>query len=282
VSNYYFTCVLFPFGANGAPADFVEKGFADSYPDRQSLDELARSTHGRPFAELDPQTAAGLAPKAYRNVRAGFRSRQVKIPPGQTVVHEYGLYAGPRDRESLGPYAALSLDEVNRYGMLSPIVTFFIWLLSLLKSVALGSWGMAIVLLTLIVKLCLHPINKKSQASMHRFQKKMQAVKPEMDALKERYAQKPAQMQKEMQALFKKHGINPGQQAAGCLMIFLQMPIWIGLLTTLNYAIGLRQAGFLYIRDLTRAAGRTSSSASASASPSSASTSTCCLSSTSS
>jgi YidC/Oxa1 family membrane protein insertase len=56
-----------------------------------------------------------------------------------------------------------------------------------------------------------------------------------------------------MQRLFKEHGLNPAQQMGGCLILFLQLPIWYALYSTLQYALGLRQAGFLYIEDLTRA-----------------------------
>ncbi|MBI4602773.1 MAG: YidC/Oxa1 family insertase periplasmic-domain containing protein [Planctomycetes bacterium] len=251
VSNNYFTCVLFPF-PGGARADFVEKAFADSIPDPASLAALARSEHKRSLDELDPPALAAIREKAYKNVRVGFRSVKLRIPPGGAVAHEYGLYLGPRDRKVLDRYEAIGLAEVNQYGTFGALVRFFIWLLGILKTAAFGSWGVAIVLLTVLVKLCLHPVNKRSQASMQRFQKKMQAIKPEMDELKQRYANKPALLQKEMGQLMKSRGINPGQQMLGCLLIFLQLPIWYGLYSTLQYAIGLRQSSFLYIEDLTR------------------------------
>jgi YidC/Oxa1 family membrane protein insertase len=126
------------------------------------------------------------------------------------------------------------------------------WLLGLLKTISLGSWGLAIILLTVVVKVCLHPINRKSQGSMQRFQKKLQKVKPQMDEIKAKYAQNRIKMNQELQKVFKEHGINPGQQMAGCLILFLQLPIWLGLYYSLQYAIGLRQASFLYVSDLTR------------------------------
>jgi YidC/Oxa1 family membrane protein insertase len=87
---------------------------------------------------------------------------------------------------------------------------------------------------------------------MMRFQKKMQRMKPELDELKARHGDNRIKLNQEMQKLWKKHDVNPAQQMAGCLIIFLQLPIWFGLYSTLQYAIGLRQAPFLYIEDLTR------------------------------
>ena len=85
-----------------------------------------------------------------------------------------------------------------------------------------------------------------------RFQKKMQRMKPELDELKAKYGDNRIKLNQEMQKLWKKHDVNPAQQMAGCLIIFLQLPIWFGLYSTRQYAIGLRQAPFLYIEDLTR------------------------------
>jgi YidC/Oxa1 family membrane protein insertase len=251
-TNFYFTSVFFPISPAGRRADFIEKAVAQAYPDREHAGRIAREKKGKPLEDLAENERVEIEAEAFKNVRAGFRSVKATLAPGASVRHEYGLYAGPRDPAALEPYAALDLTEVNRYGMFGFLVKFFIWLLGVLKTIAFGSWGLAIILLTLIVKVCLHPINRKSQAGMMRFQKKMQKIKPEMDALKERHAQDRMRLNKEIQKLWKEHGINPGQQMAGCLIILLQLPIWYGLYSTLQYAIGLRQASFLYIEDLTR------------------------------
>ncbi len=254
VSNNYFTSIFFPLPSDaGHPPTFVEKAFADAYPDAQSLDALAREKHGRPFEQVNPQDAAAIREKAYKNLRVAFRSVRVALPPGGAAVkHEYGLYVGPRDREILDRYAALNFQGVNQHGTFGFLVKFFMWLLGILKTVAFGSWGVAIVLLTFVVKVCLHPINKRTQAGMQRFQKQMQKIKPQMDEIKEKYAQNRVRMNQEIQKLWKENHVSPGQQMAGCLIMLLQLPIWYGLYSTLRYAIGLRQASFLYISDLTR------------------------------
>ena len=252
VSNNYFASVLYPSGPSGPKSAHIERAFADTYPDRQQMAKLALEKHRRPLLELPAHDVAALAETSFKNLKTGLRVVKHTLKPGEELVHEYGLYTGPRERSILDRYAALDLQGVNQYGMFSILVKFFIFLLGALKSIAFGSWGVAIVLLTVIVKACLHPINRKSQGSMMRFQKKMQRMKPEMDELKARYGDNRLKMNQEMQKLWKKHDVNPAQQMAGCLIIFLQLPIWYGLYSTLQYAIGLRQAPFLYIEDLTR------------------------------
>ncbi len=235
VTNNYFSGLFYPITDSPGVAPFVGRAFARSYPDARSLEEI-RSTGG----DLDD---------AYSNLRTGFRSRSIELAPGQTVVHRYGLFLSPREKSVLSPYEALGFPEINDYFFL---VKLFIPLLDGLYFIAFKSWGLAIILLTVLVKLCLHPVNKKSQANLQRMSKQMQKLKPEMDAIRERHGNNRMKQQEEMQRLFKERGYNPAQGMGGCLMIFLQLPIWFALYSTLGYAFGLRHASFLYIDDLTK------------------------------
>ncbi|MGQ9592789.1 MAG: YidC/Oxa1 family membrane protein insertase, partial [Planctomycetota bacterium] len=250
-SNNYFASVLFPLPA-GIRSSLVDRAFAEAYPDSEAVRKAARTAWGKEPEELDPASRRSIEEKAFKNVRCGLRSARFTVAPGETVVHAYGLYLGSREASELAPYEKLGIEGVNQYGTFGFLVRLFMGTLKVLKSAAFGSWGVAIVLLTLLVRLCLYPINRRSQASVQRFQKQMQSVKPEMDELKAKYGSNRAKMNAEMQKLWKKHGINPAQPMAGCLVLFLQLPIWWGLYSTLQYSIGLRQAGFLWIRDLTR------------------------------
>jgi YidC/Oxa1 family membrane protein insertase len=249
ISNSYFTSILVPQTAGRDP--FFDTGIVESFPDPARLEDLALEKYGRPPAKLTPEELEECRDKAYPNLRAGFRIPQQDLRPGDSLVHEYVLYAGPRD-ERLHLYSDLNFTGVNDYGMFSGLVKFFIWLLGTLKSVAFGSWGVSIILLTFLVKLCLHPINRRSQKSMTRFQKKFQKIQPKVKELQAQYKNDRMKLHQETQKLFKEHGVNPGQQMAGCLILLLQMPVWFSLYWTLQYTIGLRQAGFLYIEDLTR------------------------------
>jgi YidC/Oxa1 family membrane protein insertase len=251
-ANNYFTSILFPLPADGdLHADYVEKGFGDFYPDFHSMEALAQEKYGKPLNAVTAREGADVEDQAYKNVRMGFRSFPITLEPGGRETHDYGLCIGQRSHAELDRFVGLNFHAVNDYGVFGFLVKLFIRLLEFLKAIAFGSWGVAIILLTFIVKLCLHPVNRKSQGGMHRFQKKVQKIKPQMDALKERHGKNRVKYNQEVQKLWKENNINPSQQMAGCLMILFQLPIWWGLYSTLRYAIGLRQADFLYITDLT-------------------------------
>jgi YidC/Oxa1 family membrane protein insertase len=250
ISNSYFTSIFFP-RSQGGKASFIDTSVATSIPDPAHIASLA-AERGKSLERLGRAEIEELSAKAYKNLRAGFTSSHLRLLSGEQLSHEYGLFLGPRDSKVLELYQPLEFHGVNDYGMFSSLVKFFIWLLVLLKTVTFGSWGLAIVLLTVLVKLCLHPINRRSQGSMMRFQKKFQKIQPEMKRLQEQYANDRTRLNREIQKLWKEHGVNPAQQMAGCLILLLQLPIWFGLYKTLQYAIGLRQASFLYIEDLTR------------------------------
>ena len=119
------------------------------------------------------------------------------------------------------------------------------WLLGRLSQVALGNYGVAIILLVFLVRLLLHPITKKGQVAMMRSQK----LAPQVQKLKEKFADDKATLNREMMALYKQHGATP---LWGCLPMVLQMPIWFALYAALNASVELRHAGFLpvWITDL--------------------------------
>jgi YidC/Oxa1 family membrane protein insertase len=107
-----------------------------------------------------------------------------------------------------------------------------------------GSWGMAILGLTVIVKAALFPLSQRAGKSA----KAMAALKPEMDATKERFKDDPQRQQEEMMKLMRAHGANP---ASGCLPVLIQMPIWFALYRSLWVSVDLYQEPFLWMPDLT-------------------------------
>jgi YidC/Oxa1 family membrane protein insertase len=98
-----------------------------------------------------------------------------------------------------------------------------------------GNYGLAIIMLTVLVRLCMVPISRKQAQSMV----KMQELKPELDKLKDKYKGDPTKQSQAMQELYRKHNINP---LAGCLPMFIQLPIFIGLYRSLAVDVELRQA----------------------------------------
>ena len=112
-----------------------------------------------------------------------------------------------------------------------------------------GDWGIAIIMLVGVVRLLLHPITKKSQVQMM----KMGKMGPEMERLKKKYADDKDELNRQMMQFYKAQGAAP---ILGCLPMFLQMPIWIALYSSLQTTFELRQSpflwGFTWIHDLAK------------------------------
>ena len=197
-------------------------------------------------------------PDEKRRVILGLISDAITLAPGEkssTNQLSLDLFAGPREDEILAqqPYQAMHYEKTIRYslGGMCGFCTFQ-WLAHLLLSflellhLVVFDWGIAIVILVLVVRLCLHPLTKRGQTSMMMMGKQMAAVQPELDKLKKKYADDPRQMQQAQMQLFREKGINPAAGALGCLPMFVQMPIWIALYATLYYAIELRHVPAFY------------------------------------
>ncbi|MGE3163385.1 MAG: YidC/Oxa1 family insertase periplasmic-domain containing protein [Planctomycetota bacterium] len=179
--------------------------------------------------------------------QVGFDAR-VSAP----TTHRYEIFMGPKDREILARYPGQGYGELVYYGKwLGPLVRVFLALLQFFFGI-FGSYGIAIICLTVVVKACLYPINRKNQTVMMREQKKMAKIQPQIKELKERHKNDPLKANREIQKMMKEHNVNPAQMAGGCLLMFLQLPIWICLITTFRLAIELRHTPFLYITDLTQ------------------------------
>ncbi|KAA3613483.1 MAG: membrane protein insertase YidC [Planctomycetota bacterium] len=114
-----------------------------------------------------------------------------------------------------------------------------------------GNWGIAIILMTVMVRAILFPINRTSQVKMATYQAKMAKLKPQMDAIKAKYADNKQKQNEETMKLYQKHKMGP--PLGGCLPIFLQFPVFIGLFAALRCSILLRQEPFFgYIQDLSK------------------------------
>lgn len=177
------------------------------------------------------------------------RSPVRTIPPSETLALDVGIYAGPLDRSILSnhePYDTLKLGRLIIYRMSDMcawctfqwLAVLLLWFLSLGHSVFFD-WGIAIILLVVVVRLALHPITKKSQVSMQRFGKVMQKLKPDIEKLQEKYRSDPKRLQQEQMKLWKEYGVSPFS-CLGFLPLFLQMPIWVALYAMLYFAWELR------------------------------------------
>jgi len=112
-----------------------------------------------------------------------------------------------------------------------------------------GNWGVAIILLTVTVRLVLFPLNRHSQTAMARYQKKMKRIQPMIEEIKKKHAKNPDKLRQEQAALMQRERAFP--PLTGCLPIFLQLPVFFGLFSALRASYPLRQAPFFWwIQDL--------------------------------
>jgi YidC/Oxa1 family membrane protein insertase len=165
-----------------------------------------------------------------------------KLAPGETVRVAAPLYAGPQEQQRLQA-AAPGLDLVVDYGFLAIIAWPLFWLLGKYHALS-GNWGVAIILLTVTIKLVFFPLSAASYKSMA----KMKLVTPRLTKIREMYAHDRQKMNQAMMELYKTEKINP---LGGCFPILVQIPVFIALYWVLLAAIELRHAPFmLWIDDL--------------------------------
>lgn len=172
----------------------------------------------------------------------GFTGPLLSVAPGATGEWRTRLYAGPKDQKRLEQIAE-NLNLTVDYGFLWWLAVPLFWILDWLHGFV-ANWGVAIILLTVMVKIVLYPLFSTSYRSMA----KMRRVAPQMKRIQERYAGDRQKLSQEMMSLYKKEGANP---LGGCLPMLLPMPIFIALYWVLFESVELRQAPFmLWIQDL--------------------------------
>lgn len=192
--------------------------------------------------------------KAPTEIASALNLKASNIKPNQSIVYNYNYYVGPKDYNILKKYDQ-SYEKIREY----EIIGFWSgWnfimepvrkgLNTLLVAIANnkfipGGIGVAIILLTILMRIIFHPLHKKSTNSM----KKMQEIQPELKALQEKYKKDPKRLQRETMELYKSKKVNP---MGGCLPMLVQIPIFIALYTVLRGAIELRFIDFLWIKDL--------------------------------
>jgi YidC/Oxa1 family membrane protein insertase len=179
--------------------------------------------------------------------QADIARRPVALGPGEQAATVTRLFAGAKEVKLLDRYQeALNIPQFDKaidWGwfdfLAKPLFYLLAWLYGLL-----GNFGLAIIGLTIIVRLLMFPIANKQFASMAGMRK----IQPKMKEIQERYKDDRLKMQQEMMALYQKEKVNP---MAGCLPILLQIPVFYALYKVLLLAIELRHQPFaLWIRDL--------------------------------
>jgi YidC/Oxa1 family membrane protein insertase len=168
----------------------------------------------------------------------GFR-----LAPGEKATEVLEIYAGPKDFSILQKMAQ-GQSAVMNFGMFGIVSEILLWAMNSLYGLV-GNYAAAIIILTLIIKSILWPIQNKSTESM----RKMALLSPKMTELREKYKDNPQKMNEELMKLYKDYGINP---FSGCLPLIIQIPIFFGFYSMLGVAIELRNASFFWIHDLSQ------------------------------
>lgn len=164
------------------------------------------------------------------------------IAPGETLTVTADLYAGPQTQSELKA-AAPGLEYTVDYGWLTVIASPLFWVLSAIYKLV-HNWGVAIILLTVLIKLAFYPLSAASYRSMAH----LRELAPRLQRMKEQYGDDRQKMQQAMMELYKTEKINP---LGGCLPILVQIPVFIALYWVLLNSVEIRHAPFiLWIDDL--------------------------------
>jgi YidC/Oxa1 family membrane protein insertase len=168
----------------------------------------------------------------------------IDLAPGASHSETYQIYLGPKEYDRLNKIGK-QRSFAMFYGSFKPISICMSYVMRWVHD-ATGNWGVAIILLTIIVRTLIWPIHAKSTYTM----KRMGLLGPMMKELQEKYKDNPQQQQMEVMKLYREYGVNP---LGGCLPLFLQIPIFFGLYRVLEYAAELRGQSFLWVNDLAAA-----------------------------
>ncbi|HXF10433.1 MAG TPA: membrane protein insertase YidC [Desulfuromonadaceae bacterium] len=230
VYNRFFTMIVAP--PTNTPAPQVVARHI--YLPPPSTEELAANRHtvAKPFG-----------------FQSAFVYPAMTLAPKQTVERRFDVFAGPKEYKTLDRLASLlgnNMDLVMGFG---GFFGFFarLLLLSMNGLYALGlPYALTIIVITIIIKVLFWPLTQMSTRSM----KRMQALQPQVKGIQEKYKGDPQKINQKMMELWKQNKVNP---AAGCLPMFIQLPIFFGFYRMLQSAIELRGAHFLWACDLSQA-----------------------------
>ncbi len=177
------------------------------------------------------------------------------LAPGARTRFAFEVYAGPKDHRDIERVDASLADEKGlNYPLamsadrrcsctFSWIEKLMVWLLEAIFFFV-RNYGVAIIILVIIVRGLLHPLSVWQQKSMYRMQESMSRVQPRIDEIKEKYANDKVKLNQEMMKVFAEENVNPAGSMVAMVPLFIQMPILVALWTTLNTDVNLRHAPF--------------------------------------
>jgi YidC/Oxa1 family membrane protein insertase len=177
---------------------------------------------------------------------SGLVALRVPVEGGARTI-SLTVYAGPKDLDTLRAYGR-GFDTAINYGAMARPFAFFarilLYVMQWFEKIV-HNWGVAIILLTVLVKVLLYPLTAKSMKSMN----EMRKLQPEIEKLKAKFGSDRDKLNQATMQLYQQHKVNP---LGGCLPMLLQLPIWFALYATLQTSVELYRAPFLWMHDLTR------------------------------
>jgi len=184
---------------------------------------------------------AWLKKDRFGEALVGLKQKVPSLRPGERKEFTFNLYLGPKKLEPLKKIGK-GLSRLVDYGLFGNLFRI-IYVLKFFHKIT-HNYGVAIILLTILMNIILFPLSRKSFRSM----KEMRLLQPEMEKIRKQFKDDPQAMNREMMELYRRHKVNP---MGGCLPMLFQMPIFIGLFMTLRSAIELRGVPFIWwIKDL--------------------------------
>jgi YidC/Oxa1 family membrane protein insertase len=191
------------------------------------------------FATITP-TVVTLDEESERSdISLELKSPEFEIPADGLVQHDFQMFLGPKSQELLAPFRA---DTIIDYGWFGSISKFMVVLLRTFHGWGIH-YGIAIIMLTILVRGMMFPISRKQAVSS----KKMKDLQPQLTAIREKHKDDKQKLAQAQMDLYREADFNP---FAGCLPVFLQLPIFISLYQALNNWVDLRMASFLWVENL--------------------------------
>ena len=176
-------------------------------------------------------------------IKGGLVQGGLSLAPGAVETRSFQIYSGPKELKrlrQLGP----TQDKVMNYGIFGFVSEFLLWAMNSLHSL-IGNYAWSIIVLTLLIKTALWPIQNKATNEMRR----MSLLSPKMTEMREKFKDDPQKMNQEVMKLYKEYGVNP---FSGCLPLLVQIPIFFGFYSMLGTAIELRNSSFFWVADLSQ------------------------------
>ncbi|GIX43794.1 MAG: hypothetical protein KatS3mg130_0202 [Candidatus Sumerlaea sp.] len=257
----------------------TEKGIFSAHPvaDKEPIEGEGRiewaGVESKFFAALlvpeQPDDAArkriyyfrSLVPAAHNPRIKGFSppltmelaSQRFDLPPRSEVTLDYGVYVGPKKYSVLKKYGH-HLQALMFHDSWPFMRAIYLFLTDLLNWIYrfVHNYGVAIIILTIIVRLAVFPLTQHSIRIQAKTMAEQAKIKPYLDEINEKYKNDPQEKNRQIWKVYQEHGISPFGALRGCVPMLLQLPVFYGLYRVSNDTIDLQGAHFLWIRDLSQ------------------------------